>query len=140
MSVAEWLALRVDVQGDCWLWIGPPSSEGYGRVHFDGGERKAHRHVYEVLVAPIPDGLHLDHLCRVRHCVNPDHLEPVQPRVNYLRGVGPTAVNARKSICAHGHAFTVENTVLLSGGRRRCRTCQREMDRVHKAAKRRKAS
>jgi hypothetical protein len=73
----------------CWLWDGRRfSRNGYGRVWHDGKERQAHRVTYELLVGPIPQGLILDHLpkCRVRCCVNPDHLEPVTHRTNTLRG------------------------------------------------------
>jgi hypothetical protein len=67
--------------GFCWEWGGGLMGGDYGT--FDN--RAAHRFAYEFLVGPIPDGLHLDHLCRVRHCVNPDHLEPVTVEENNRR-------------------------------------------------------
>jgi hypothetical protein len=100
----------------------------------------AHRVSYELHKGPIPEGLVIDHLCRVRHCVNPDHLRAVTHAVNILAGVGRGALHARKTHCVNGHEFTAENTRLCEGGRRRrCRTCDRVSAqrcrgrRVHKA-------
>jgi len=89
----------------------------------------AHRFAYEALVGPIPEGLKLDHLCRNRACVNPDHTEPVTDRVNTLRGFGPTAMNARATHCSEGHEFTDENTYLNQSGSRVCLTCMRAAQR-----------
>lgn len=74
------------VETGCWIWLGELNRNGYGRVCVKGKRPVAHRHVYETLVGPIPEGLLLDHLCRVRCCVNPSHLEPVTPKENTLRG------------------------------------------------------
>lgn len=81
---------KVDAEGDCWVWIGT-KSQGYGQ--FRDGERSggAHRWAWIHLVGPIDDLLHLDHLCRNRACVNPDHLQPVTQRENILRGAGAAA-------------------------------------------------
>ena len=98
----------------CWLWDRAISQTGYGNICVDGKYRGAHRVVYEALVGPIPEGLHLDHRCRVRACVNPNHLEPVSQRENSLRGVGAAAVNARQTHCRHGHELTPENTYRYS--------------------------
>jgi hypothetical protein len=77
--------ISVDDNG-CWIWRLRTEPEGYGRLTVDGKDGYlAHRFVYEQLVGPIPDGLHLDHLCRVRSCVNPEHLEPVTPQENLHR-------------------------------------------------------
>lgn len=70
----------------CWIWQRYIDEEGYGRVGYGIGSRRAHRRFYEAAVAPVPEGLELDHLCRVRCCVNPDHLEPVTRAVNQQRG------------------------------------------------------
>lgn len=109
---------------DCWLWQGTQNSTGYGEFKVNGRDEKAHRIAYELLRAPIPEGLHIDHLCRVPLCVNPWHLEPVTPKVNSLRGISIWAENARKTYCVHGHPFNKANTILRSGGRRGCRTCK----------------
>ncbi len=83
---------------------------------------KSHRVVYEALVGPIPEGLVLDHLCRVLNCVNPNHLEPVTHQENVRRGVGPTAVNSQKTHCPQNHEYTKENTY-YGNGSRYCKIC-----------------
>ena len=115
--------------GGCWLWIGSVNENGYGTVgRWRGPQRRAHRAFYELLVGPIPDGLDLDHLCRVRRCVNPAHLEPVTRSENLRR-----SVRSMRLVCKKGHPLTPENTRVKSDGRRRCRTCQREADRRREA-------
>lgn len=123
-------------ENGCWPWLGAINVHGYGNFHaYDGKSLRAHRVVYELMVGPIPDGLVIDHLCRVRHCVNPSHMEPVPPEVNVLRGVGPTAINRLKSECVRGHEFTPENTADTGRGGRRCKTCSRDGARARNAAK-----
>jgi hypothetical protein len=125
---------RVQKGDGCWEWIGP-RWKGYGvaMVKVAGGWRvvRVHKVAYAALVGPVPKGLVLDHLCRVRHCVRPDHLEPVTPRENTLRGCGATALNARKEVCSKGHPLAEENMTPHATWRR-CRTCQREYDRAYK--------
>lgn len=94
---------------------------GYGKTH---GGRVAHKFAYQYVIGLIPDGLTLDHLCTVRHCVNPAHLEPVTMKENLMRGNGFGAKNARKTHCHRGHEFTPENTLTING-RRVCRPCNR---------------
>lgn len=125
------LASRIDVDDQgCWLWMGK-TAKGYGRITVgswaDGSVREVqvHRLVYEILAGPIDGDLTIDHLCRVRRCVNPDHLEPVPLRENLLRGVSSPAVNSRKTRCKRGHPFTPENTFITKVGYRQCRTCGR---------------
>ncbi len=100
-------------------------SGGYGSFRGPGGKTThAHRAAYELLIGPVPAGLHLDHLCRTPACVNPLHLEPVTNQVNTLRGEGAGAICFRRNACAAGHEFTVENTYYTRDGRRRqCRAC-----------------
>lgn len=114
---------KVDKTETCWLWTGRLPRSGYGTLSISGKNVQAHRFAYELIVGPIPAGLQLDHLCRVRHCVNPAHLEPVTPRVNVLRGICPAALAARRSHCQRGHEFTPENTYMTPNGRRQCRAC-----------------
>ncbi|WP_074848189.1 HNH endonuclease signature motif containing protein [Gordonia westfalica] len=92
-----------------------------GRNH----TRYVHRWVYEYLVEPIADGKVIDHLCRNTRCCNPQHLEVVTPVVNTMRGVGRTAVNARKRYCKRGHALAGENVRIDGRGYRHCRSCAR---------------
>ena len=98
---------------------------GYGRIQYKNHPTLAHRFMYEQMVGPIPEGMTLDHLCRNRLCINPAHLDPVVMRTNILRGVGPTAVNAKRTHCKHGHEFTVANTYRTVDGHRVCRECAR---------------
>lgn len=111
--------------GPCWIWTGA-TQFGYGRFSYGGfdGTRGyvAHRFSYEALVGPIPEGLVLDHLCRVRNCVNPAHLEPVTHRENSLRGVGIPAQNAQKTRCVNGHTLAPEN-LTVRAHKRECHIC-----------------
>ncbi len=116
-----------------------PASGWYGQLGVDGTKVQAHRFAYELLVGPIPDGLEIDHLCRVTACVNPAHLEPVTGQVNTLRGDTPAAKNAAKTHCPQGHVYSVKNTG-VGNGRRRCRTCGRERTRAARARKRTRIS
>ena len=118
----------------CWDWLSKKRPNEYASVAPEGrvygrGDRTtepAHRVVYKILVGDIPEGLDLDHLCRNRACVNPDHLEPVTTKVNVLRGVGACARNARKTHCPRGHTLEGDNLLLHKGGRARvCRECHR---------------
>lgn len=119
---------KVDKSGEHWLWTGATASEGrYGAATLNGCIQPAHRVAWQLEVGPIPDGLDLDHVCRVTLCVRPEpeHLEPVTHKANVLRGTSHQARNAVKTHCKRGHAFTEENTYRLKSGGRSCRTCNR---------------
>ena len=111
----------------CWLWTANKNTHGYGRLYLYGSKYvMAHRYSYELLVDKIPSGLTIDHLCREHSCVNPRHLEPVTIRDNTLRGVGPTAMNAKKTHCPSGHPYSKKNTRVVSGKTwigRQCKIC-----------------
>lgn len=110
--------------GPCWIWTAGCSTGGYGQFRAENNHKTlAHRWAYEHICGPVPAGLQLDHLCRIRRCVNPAHLEPVTQRENLLRGATLPARNARKTHCIHGHPFDEINTLVASSGARRCRTC-----------------
>lgn len=115
LEAAFWA--RVEKTPTCWLWRGAIKPNGYGRLNND----YAHRISYRLAELEIPAGLHLDHLCRVRHCVNPAHLEPVTPQENLLRGEG----HGRETQCPAGHAYDRPNTYIDPGGHRHCRVCRR---------------
>jgi hypothetical protein len=124
-SRADRLWEKVDASGECWLFIGARDRNGYGKLSkgpHRAGHIRAHRAAWETMVGPIPDGWEIDHLCRNPPCVNPDHLEPVPPRINVMRGQSFAAKNARKTHCVHGHEFT-ESTTAWFGGRRQCKPC-----------------
>ena len=120
----------------CIEWIAGNNGVGYGLFYFGRGVRGyAHRWAYEHYVGPIPDGLHLDHLCRNTKCVNPDHLEPVTCQVNLLRGEGPSAKHAKKTHCPQGHPYSGDNLYTHpTKGIRYCRAC----GRIRAAAARRR--
>jgi hypothetical protein len=107
----------------CWLWLGPLNGHGYGRIHHAGRQRQAHRVVYESHRGPIPIGLELDHLCRVRSCVNPAHLEAVSGWENRRRGNSPAALAARATQCRRGHPYVENNIYWTKQGHRICRFC-----------------
>lgn len=132
-DVLERVMRRVekDPETGCWIFTGFLNKTGYGQValSFEEGRALVHRVTYARLVGAIPEGLHLDHLCRVRSCCNPDHLEPVTPAENIRRGI---AAERRRETCAamthcgRGHEWTAENTHITPAGKRRCRACCRE--------------
>lgn len=112
-TVDSFLARCVaDLVTDCVLWTGSTDAKGYGLTRVNSKNWRAHRYVYTQLVGPIPDGLQLDHLCRVPCCVNPDHLEPVTNRENVIRGI---QARPRPTHCRTGHAYD---------GAVKCRTCR----------------
>ncbi|MFJ5143282.1 HNH endonuclease signature motif containing protein [Streptomyces sp. NPDC088707] len=129
------ISLTRAAPGPCHLWTGGARSkrphdagqfgEYYGAFHVNGRTVRAHQYAYEQARGPIPAGAEIDHRCRRRNCVNPDHLELVDHRTNTLRSTAPTALNARKTACIHGHPFTPENTRIRTDGSRRCITCER---------------
>lgn len=126
---------------ECWPWQGPRNPAGYGIFFvYPGGSRQvnrpAHRYAYEAEVAPIGDGLVIDHLCCNPQCVNPAHLEPVTQRTNVRRGAtNPATINAAKTHCKRGHEFIPENTYVYRGGRS-CRACGLLRQRAYQERKR----
>lgn len=117
---------RINPDTGCWEWTGYILPNGYGNVLRN---KYVHRIAYAEFRGPIPDGLVIDHLCRVRHCFNPDHLEAVTFHENLLRGEGTQAQHARQTHCKNGHPFEGENLVMTRAGERRCRECIRAYGR-----------
>lgn len=112
-------------QGECIIWTGNKNHRGYGLFKpTHGPMQSTHKFFFEAVKGPVPAGKQLDHLCRVRACCNPFHLEAVTARENILRGLGHAAINSKKTHCPAGHAYDEANTAHISG-RRRCRACAR---------------
>jgi len=110
--------------GGCWLWIGGRrNKQGHGGFWLHGRTISSHVFSYEHFKGPLPKGYVPDHLCMTPPCVNPSHLEAVTQQVNTLRcPTAPAAINAKKTHCPKGHAYTPEN-LILTCGRRICRAC-----------------
>lgn len=120
--------VRLDEATGCWLYTGT-THKGYARVKVEGQRVMLHRALYERVVGPVPDGLELDHLCRVRNCVNPDHLEPVTHAENMARGAW-----AMRTHCRRGHELTAQNTRRHLGRKERvCHECAQERSRAYRA-------
>lgn len=126
-----WERVRKDESG-CWLWCGAPTiGTGYGKFWVHGTKFLVHRWSYEHFVGPIPEGLQIDHLCRVRMCVNPEHMEPVTAGENARRGagwagnLGQAGKQRARTHCYLGHPFSGENLYITPAGVRRCRACDR---------------
>jgi HNH endonuclease len=123
-----------DDTGDCIVWTAGKNQDGYGLFRWGGGPtRGAHRISYEHWVGPIPAGLEIDHLCRLRSCVNPFHLEAVTHRENWWRGNQASALPSRTGHCKRNHEMTPANSAPNGGGRVICRTCANAGKRERRA-------
>lgn len=121
--------------GPCWMWLG--GGGRYGR--FAAGPNKsqsAHIWAWEQDHGTVPEGLELDHLCRVRYCIRPSHLEAVTHAENLRRGMGLSQVTARTGVCQRGHQLIGENVTYKKNGDRQCRTCRIEGTRAWRASQR----
>jgi hypothetical protein len=119
------------IPNGCWIWWGRCTEDGYGM--FGTPYKRAHRVAYEIFKGAIPDGLQIDHLCRVRRCVNPEHLEAVTSKENTLRGETITGLNAQKTHCPQGHPLEGDNLYLYNG-KRSCKECRRNHTRKRRNA------
>lgn len=133
ISVDELIETYVSIEQNtgCWIWMGTLDPDGYGVAKIEGSPRRAHRVVYQRLIGPIPDGMHLDHLCRHRFCVNPDHLEPVTSAENTRRAL---PFLKRTERCPLGHEYVVNGQGKWR--RRRCNECSVERVRRLRAQRR----
>lgn len=117
---------KVEKTSTCWNWTASDRGEGYGCFWFNGKNHQSHRLSYENSKGKITSELEIDHLCRNRKCVNPEHLDAVTKRDNILRGIGIGAINSRKTHCIHGHEYTPENTYIRKNQKGRdCRQCNK---------------
>ncbi|MHC4951671.1 MAG: HNH endonuclease signature motif containing protein [Planctomycetota bacterium] len=112
-------------ENECWLWLGYTDRDGYATISISNWPHKAHRIVYQMFNGLLSEGLTIDHLCRVRRCLNPKHMEPVTNVENVMRGESIPAQFARNTHCKYGHPFDKENTYYRLTGGRRCRECAR---------------
>ena len=139
-SIRERLASGVDVRGECWVWNKSTThaAHGYGQISIDGKLKLAHRVSYEEYVGPIPEGLGLDHLCRIRACINWRHLEPVTNKENCERGLTGQH-NSNKTHCPWGHLFDEANTYWYKNNRRKCKACHNTREQRRREIKRSEA-
>lgn len=129
-SVVGRFMKKVRFENACWVWTGR-LDDGYGRFRVDGKLGRAHRFSFLWAHGFLTEGLIVNHVCRNRACVNPEHMEEITQRQNILSGIGPTAINARKTHCVHGHSL--DNPIIKSGYRH-CRECwnKYQLDRYHR--------
>ena len=125
MSTAERFWSKVEFTDTCWLWTAQ-LSKGYGQFWHNGMMVKAHRFAYEFCGTLIGAEREIDHLCRTKRRVRPDHLEAVTHHENLTRGNSPPAIHGRKTHCKRGHEFTEQNTTVRPTGRE-CRRCRVEI-------------
>jgi hypothetical protein len=115
----------------CWIWLGALTIGGYASFSIATSTAEvAHRYSYKQKYGPIPQGKELDHLCRVRCCVNPDHVEPVTRKENVRRGLG-----GPKSVCKYGHPFNEANTYWKANGAKSCRVCDKRRQQQYRDAR-----
>lgn len=118
------------IVGECWIWT-KRIVDGYGGIWDSGRDRLAHIVSYEHFVGPVPEGKELDHLCRRRACINPEHLEPVSHKENVLRGQAPTIVAHITKRCMNGlHKLEGDNVIHTSDGFVTCRACRKAAQRA----------
>lgn len=123
-SLGELLLRHIDVDPKgCWLWTAKITKGGYGSV--SGKSLLAHRVSYATYKGAIPKGLVIDHLCRVKSCINPDHLEAVTQKENLRRRDIALGMATAKTHCPKGHEYNEVNTYVSPQNRRSCRTCNR---------------
>lgn len=124
---------KIDRSDKCWEWRGGSTSEGYGQFAWKQRPILAHRLSFWLLRGSLTKGLVIDHLCRNRLCVNPDHLEEVTSSENIKRGKGIYVLNSAKTRCKNGHLFDSANTYHRPDGKgRECRLCRKlTLDKYH---------
>jgi hypothetical protein len=122
-----WAKVQVAESG-CWEWTGACNSKGYGCTRIGGRTGKTVS-THRLVLDDIPDGMHVDHLCQVKVCCNPAHLEIVTARVNAQRA-------SAKVICIRGHRIAGDNLRISKRGRRQCIQCCRDDNKAYRARRR----
>ena len=125
--------IKISQGGDCWDWIGAKNSDGYGMFLFSNGlvrarrQFRAHRVSYSIFKGELSKDLVIDHICRNKSCVNPDHLREVTNKVNIIENSSSiAALHKAKNFCSNGHEYTIENTFYRSNAsHRNCKQCNR---------------
>lgn len=130
-ETAELFWSKVDKSGPCWIWTASLNAQGYGQVRRLGRNYGCHRVAYLLTHGSIPEGMQLDHLCRVRECVNPAHLEPVTNQENARRSPIMGRGQTYKTHCPQGHPYDEGNTYITPQGKRRCRQCSNAQSRMY---------
>lgn len=134
LSYEDRILKRVIVDSNgCWIWQKNINPDGYGTIRVDYKQWLAHRYSYTTFGGPIPEGLVIDHLCRIRSCCNPNHMEPVEIRTNILRGEHPNVLLHNNKVCSRGHEVVGNNISVRSDGRIRCKMCINESERCRRA-------
>lgn len=134
MTYAQFLT-KLDRTTECWLWTGFKVTHGYGGLMHEGVMMSAHRWSYQYHLGPIAKGMHIHHKCRVKHCVNPDHLEMLTP-LAHAKHNPP----AKKTHCLRGHPLTEFYKSIRPDGTysRRCKVCHLDLCRRRDMARGRK--
>lgn len=118
---------KVDKTRGCWNWTGATTPDGYGKFRVEKRFVRASRFAYETMVEPLDPEMRLGHTCENELCVRPEHMQPMTPREIMLKGMSPTANNAAKTMCDHGHPLSGKNLYLDPDGRRKCVTCKKRI-------------
>ena len=113
----------------CVEWAGAHDKDGYARMNHNGKWRGVHRVEWEKSNGAIPEGMVIDHLCRNRGCINPDHMEIVTPEENTRRR------ELARTHCVRGHLLSGDNVMMQAHNRRRCRECGRIRWRAYRERK-----
>ena len=124
ISTAERFWAKVNKTDTCWLWTASTKGAGYGQYIIEGKSYLSHRLSYEMLVGSIPEGLVIDHLCKVKTCVNPEHLEAVTQYENMMRSESGAYLKSRTH-CPKNHPYSGTNLYVSPRGGRFCRACRR---------------
>jgi hypothetical protein len=113
---------------ECWEWTKTFDGKGYGVIYDDSRPRRpmrAHRYGYTLATGDLAVGMDIDHICRNKKCVNPEHLEAVTHKENVLRGLAPNILAHHQNVCKRGHEMNDQNTYYRRNGTRQCRVCHR---------------